>query len=73
MSSAEPHLGLRDIIVRSAEKLCEGKLCCLRHGRNASALCLLCKIYHSVDHLLNKYLKNFVAAELLVILELRPL
>ena len=28
MSSAEFHLGLLDSIVRSAEKLCEGELCC---------------------------------------------
>ena len=33
MSSAESHLSLLDSVVRSAEKLCEGDLCGLRHGR----------------------------------------
>ena len=29
MSSAESHLRLLDSVVRSAEMLCEGELCCL--------------------------------------------
>ena len=29
MSLAKSHLGLLDSIVRSAERLCEGELCCL--------------------------------------------
>ena len=49
-------------IVYSAERLCEGEFCCLGHCRKISALCLLCKIYHRVDHSMNKYLKHFVAA-----------
>ena len=32
---------LLDSIVRSAEELCEGELCCLGHRRKVSALCLL--------------------------------
>ena len=59
ISSAESHLCLLDGIV---ERLCEGVLCCLGHIRKVSALCLLYKIYHRVDHPMNKYLKHLVAA-----------
>ena len=62
MSSEESHLGLLDMVVRSAERLCEGGLCCLWHRRKVSALCLLYKIYHRVDHPMSKYLMHFVAA-----------
>ena len=62
MSSAESHLGLLDSIVRSAERLCEGELCCLGHRRKASVLSLLYKIYHRVCHHMTRYLNNFVAA-----------
>ena len=52
MLSAEPHLGLLDGVVRSAERLCKGELCCLEPKRNVSALCLLFRIYNRVDHLM---------------------
>ena len=50
MSSAESYLDLLDSIVCSAERLCEGELCCLGHGRKESAFCLFYEIYHRVDH-----------------------
>ena len=53
MSSAESHLGLLDSIVRSAERLCEGVLCCLGPRRKFGALRLLYKIYYKVDHQMN--------------------
>ena len=56
----EFHVGLLDGIVRSAERLCEGELCCFAHRRNLRALCLLYKIYHRVDHPMNGYLNHFV-------------
>ena len=62
MSSAESHLGLLDSIVRSAEKLCEGELCCFGNKRKVRALCLQYKGYHRVNHPMNEYLKHFVAA-----------
>ena len=61
MSSAESHLGLLDSIVRSAERLCQGELCCLGHRRKISALCLLYEVHHRVDHPINEYLNHFVA------------
>ena len=71
MSSAESHSGLLDSIARSAERLCEGELCCLGHRRKVViALCLLYKIYHRVDHPMNKYLKFWLQ---IVILELQLL
>ena len=36
MSSAESYLGFLDSVVRSAERLCDGKLCCLGHRRKVS-------------------------------------
>ena len=62
MSSAESHLGLLDDTVRSAERLCEGKLCCLRQRIRPNALRLFYKIYHRVDHSMNEHLNNFVVA-----------
>ena len=62
MSSAKSRLCMRDSIVHSAERLCEGELCCLGHRRKVSASCLLYEIYHRVDHPMNEYLNNFVAA-----------
>ena len=62
MSSAESHLGLLDSIVRNAEWLCEGELCCLRHRIKISALCLLYEIYRRVDNSMNEYLNRFMAA-----------
>ena len=62
MSSAESHLGLLDGIARSTERLCEGELCFLAHGRKVSALCLLHKMYHRVNHPMNGHLNYFVAA-----------
>ena len=53
---------LLDGIVRSAERLCEGELCCLGHRRRVIALHLLYKVYHRVDHLMNEHLNHFVAA-----------
>ena len=65
MSSAESHLGLLGSVVRGAEMLSEAELYCLSHRRNASALCLLYKSYHRVDHPMNEYLHNFVAARII--------
>ena len=62
MSSAESHLGLMDRIFCSAERLCEGELCCLGHGRMVGALCLLYEIYHRVDRPMNEYLSHLFAA-----------
>ena len=62
MSSAESHLGLLDSIVRSAEWLCEGELCCLGNRRKVSVLCLLYKIYHRVGRSMKGCLKHFVAS-----------
>ena len=62
ISSADSHLSALDSIVRSSERLCEGGFLYLAHGRKASALCLLCKIYHRVDHPMNGYLNHFVSA-----------
>ena len=62
MSSAESHLGLLDCIVRAAERLWEGELCCLGHRRKGIAMCLLYKIYHRADHFMNGYLNHFAAA-----------
>ena len=61
MSSAESHLGLLDIVVRSAKRLCEGELCCLGYRKKVSVLCSLYGIYHRVDHPMNDYLNHFVA------------
>ena len=38
ISSVESHLGLLNSIARSAERLCGGEHCCLRHRRKLSAL-----------------------------------
>ena len=57
MSPAESHLTLVDSVVHSAERLCEDELCCLRHRRKVSALCLFYKVYHRANHSL-----HFVAA-----------
>ena len=62
MPSSESHLCLLDSIVRSVEWLCEGELSCLGHRKKASALCLLNKIHHRVDHHMNEYLNYFVAS-----------
>ena len=61
LSSAESHLGLLDRVVRSAKRLSERELCCLRHRRKDNALCLLCKICHRVDYPMNKHSNHFVA------------
>ena len=42
--------------------MCEGELCCLEHRRKVCALCLVCNMYHRVDHLLHEYLHYFVIA-----------
>ena len=42
-------------------KLFECEFCCLKHRRKVNALCLLYKIYHTVDHFMDEYLKHFVA------------
>ena len=62
ISSAESHLGLLDSIVCSAERLCDDELCCLGHRKKVRVLCLLCRIYHSVDQPMNEHLSHFVAA-----------
>ena len=55
------HVGLGDSVVRSAERLCEGELSCLGHGKKGSALCLLFEIYRRVDYSMNEYLHHFIA------------
>ena len=55
-------LRVLDSIVRSAERVCVGELCCLGHRRKVSAVGLLYKIYHRVDHPMTQYLKHYVAA-----------
>ena len=62
ISSVEGHLCLLDSIIRSAERLREGELCCLTHRRMVSALCLLYEIYQRMDHTMNGCLNNFVVA-----------
>ena len=62
MSSAESYLSLLDRVVRLAERLCEGELCCLRHKSKASALCLFYKSHRRADHSLHEHLHQFVAA-----------
>ena len=57
--SAESYLSLLDSVVRSAERLCEDELCCLRHRRKARALCLVYKICFRTDHSLHEYLQIF--------------
>ena len=57
MSSAESHLGLLDSVTLNKERLCDCELYCLEHRR-----CLLYKIYHLVDHSMNKYLHYFASA-----------
>ena len=61
MSSAESYLNLLNSVVRSAERLGEGILCCLGHRRKVSALWLLYKIYHRAGHPMHEYLYYFVA------------
>ena len=53
MSSAESHLDFLDSIVRRAERLCQSELCSLALRRKVSALVLLYKIYHRVNHPMN--------------------
>ena len=62
MTSGESYLGLLDSVIRSTARLCEGERCCLGQKRKVGALCLLCKIYHRVNHPMNEYLHYFVAA-----------
>ena len=62
LSSAESHWCLLHSIVRIMERLWKCELCCLRCIRKVSALCLLYKIYHRVDHPMNEYLKHLVVA-----------
>ena len=56
------YLGWLDGIVRSAEKLCDGELCCLGYRRKVNILYLRYKIYHRVGHSMNEYLNRFVIA-----------
>ena len=62
MSSVESHFDVMDSAVCSAERLCEGELCCLDHRRKVNAWYLLCKIYHEMEHPMHKYLHHFVVA-----------
>ena len=62
MSSTESHLGLLVRVVRIAESLFEGDLCCVGNRRRLSAWCLLYKIYPRAGHPLHEYLHQFVAA-----------
>ena len=52
----------KNSIVSSAERLCEGEPCCLRHRRKVSTLGLLNEIYHRVQHPMNECLNHLVAA-----------
>ena len=56
----ESHLGLLASIVRSAEMLCEGELCCVGRRRKVCASSLHYEIKYSLDHSMNEYLKHFV-------------
>ena len=47
-------MGLLNSVVRSAESMCEGELCC-------NAFSLLYEIYHKVNHSTNEYQRHFVA------------
>ena len=69
-SSVESYLGLLDGVVRSAERLCEGKISCLGHRRKVSVLDLLYYINHRVGHPMNECLHYFLQ---LVLLELQLL
>ena len=60
--SAESHLSLLERVVRSAEKLCVGELCCEGHRRRICALCLLYEIYYTADHPLHEQVHHFVTA-----------
>ena len=62
MSSAECHFGLLASVVRSAERLCEGKLCYLRYRRRVGVLCLLYRMYHRAGHSLLECLHYLLAA-----------
>ena len=62
MSSAGSHLSLLDSVVHSAERLCEGELCCFGLRKKVRTLCLFCRIYHGADHFLHEYLHHFVGA-----------
>ena len=62
MSSAESLWGLLGSVVHSAVRSGEGELCCLGHKRKASALYLLHRLYHRVEHPTNEYLHHFIAA-----------
>ena len=58
MSSGQSYLSLLDSVVRSAERLFEGKLCCLGH----IVLSLLYNFFfHRADHPLPEYLHHLVA------------
>ena len=59
---AKFHFDLLHNAACSAERLCEGEICCLEHRRKVSVLCLLYKIYNIVDHPMNEYLNHFAAA-----------
>ena len=61
VSSAVSHLGLLNSVVRSAERLCAGELCCLGHRRKVGTLCLFYNIFHRVGHPINEYLHHFLA------------
>ena len=55
-------LGLLDSVVRSAESLYEGELCCSDHRKKFNVTCWLCKIYYKANTPMHEYLNNFVAA-----------
>ena len=56
MSSAKSHVGLLDYIFRSAERLCQGELCCLEHRKKIRASCLLNEFYYILGHPMNDYI-----------------
>ena len=49
------------LVLFAVRKGCAKVLCCLRHRRKGSTLCLLYKIYHRADHPVHKNLHHFVA------------
>ena len=62
MSSAESQFCLLDSLVRRAERLCEGELCCFGLRRMVSALSWLYKIYHRVNLCMNEYLNDALSS-----------
>ena len=63
----EVKLSILVSVYRGAERLYESELSYLGHRREAGSLYLLYDIYRRVDHPLNDYLLNFVAARTILL------